>query len=67
MILVSGSTGNVGGELVRALAAGGHPVRGLVRSPGGSELPPGVDSAAGDSNRPETLRRRWRVFAGSFC
>jgi uncharacterized protein YbjT (DUF2867 family) len=27
MILVTGATGNVGGELVRALAGGGQPVR----------------------------------------
>ena len=66
MILVSGSTGNVGGELVRVLAAGGHPVRGLVRSLGRSELPPGVDAAAGDLNRPETLSAPLAGVRGLF-
>jgi uncharacterized protein YbjT (DUF2867 family) len=32
MILVTGATGNVGGELVRALAAAGQPVRALTRA-----------------------------------
>ncbi len=66
VILVSGSTGNVGGELVRLLAAGGHPVRGLVRSLGRSELPLGVDSAAGDLNRPETLAAPLAGVRGLF-
>lgn len=33
MILVTGATGNVGGEVVDALARAGHPVRALVREP----------------------------------
>ena len=32
MILVTGATGNVGGELVRALAGAGQPVRALTRA-----------------------------------
>ncbi|MGH2983246.1 MAG: NmrA family NAD(P)-binding protein, partial [Solirubrobacterales bacterium] len=31
MFLVTGATGNVGGELVRALAGAGEPVRALIR------------------------------------
>lgn len=33
MILVTGAAGNVGGELVAALAEAGQPVRALTRSP----------------------------------
>ena len=57
MILVSGATGNVGGELVRQLAAAGHAVRGLVREPEGNALPAGVESATGDLDVPESLRQ----------
>jgi uncharacterized protein YbjT (DUF2867 family) len=55
MILVSGATGHVGGELVRALAASGQPVRGLVRSETAA-LPDGVERAVGDLNAPDSLR-----------
>ncbi|MFD0856125.1 NmrA family NAD(P)-binding protein, partial [Actinomadura adrarensis] len=33
MYLITGATGNVGAELVRALAGTGAPVRALVRRP----------------------------------
>ena len=56
MILVSGATGNVGGELVRLLAADGHAVRGLVRDSEGDTLPDGAESATGDLDVPESLR-----------
>src|SRR3954469_10193419 len=56
MILVTGATGNVGAELVHALAAAGEPVRALVRDDARrSALPAGVEAAVGDLNRPETL------------
>jgi len=55
MILVTGATGHVGGELVRQLARGGHAVRGLVRDPKKYGDIAGVEAAAGDLNRPETL------------
>jgi uncharacterized protein YbjT (DUF2867 family) len=43
MILVTGATGNVGSELVRALAAAGERVRALVRDDArGGALPAGV-------------------------
>ncbi|MEV0197659.1 NAD(P)H-binding protein [Nonomuraea sp. NPDC050691] len=51
MILVTGATGNVGGEVVRALVSAGEPVRALVREPAG--LP--VEQAVGDLNAPDTL------------
>jgi uncharacterized protein YbjT (DUF2867 family) len=55
-ILVTGATGNVGAELVRLLAAGGTPVRALIRDEARRPaLPVGVDGVVGDLNRPETL------------
>lgn len=53
--LVTGATGNVGGEVVRALLAGGERVRGLVRS-SDAALPSGAERALGDLDRPESLR-----------
>jgi uncharacterized protein YbjT (DUF2867 family) len=55
MILVTGATGNVGAELVTALAEAGEPVRALVRKPQDAVLPHGVEPVAGDLNRPESL------------
>jgi uncharacterized protein YbjT (DUF2867 family) len=56
VFLVSGATGNAGGAVVRALAAGGHGVRALVR-PGSDRgtWPAGVEPVEGDLNRPETM------------
>ncbi|MEW9552352.1 NAD(P)H-binding protein [Nonomuraea sp. NPDC050783] len=51
MILVTGATGNVGGEVVRALHRAGAPVRALVRAP--AELP--VEQAVGDLDQPDSL------------
>ncbi len=42
MFLITGATGNVGGELVRALAEAGQQVRALTRSGSGKPLPDGV-------------------------
>jgi uncharacterized protein YbjT (DUF2867 family) len=56
MILVTGATGNVGGELVRALASAGQPVRALVRAGREPEFPAGVQPVAGDLNQPESMR-----------
>jgi uncharacterized protein YbjT (DUF2867 family) len=56
MIFVTGATGNVGAELVRALAAAGEGVRALIRrDEDRSKLPDGVEGFVGDLNRPETL------------
>lgn len=56
MILVTGATGNIGRELVDVLAAGGEPVRALIRRQDARDaLPPGVEGFVGDLNRPDTL------------
>jgi uncharacterized protein YbjT (DUF2867 family) len=55
MILVTGATGNVGAEVVRALAAAGRPVRALTRDPGRVAPQPGVEYVAGDLNTPQSL------------
>jgi uncharacterized protein YbjT (DUF2867 family) len=47
MILVTGATGNVGGELIRALAEAGQPVRALTRGEGRNGFPPGVPAVPG--------------------
>ncbi|MFI6865818.1 NAD(P)H-binding protein [Nocardia sp. NPDC050406] len=55
MFLVTGASGNVGAEVVQALATAGEPVRALVRDPRRVTLPEGVDAVAGDLTAPETL------------
>lgn len=57
MYLIAGATGNVGGALVRALAAQGHPVRALTRRQpaGDSPWPVGVEIAVGDLDDPASL------------
>ncbi len=52
MYLVTGATGNVGSEVVSALAAAGEPVRALVRTP--REIP-GAQAVVGDLNDPDSL------------
>ena len=56
MILVTGATGNVGFELVKKLAAGGHRVRAFVRSRSRAQSIafPGVEFAKGDFTNPAT-------------
>jgi len=56
MILVTGATGHIGGEIARILSETGNDVRALVRDPARADsLPPGVEIAVGDLDRPETL------------
>jgi uncharacterized protein YbjT (DUF2867 family) len=61
-----GSTGNVGGELVRALAAVGQPVRALTRGAAPAGLPAGVEVAAGDLDQPGSLTGALRGISGVF-
>lgn len=63
MYLVTGPTGNVGAELVAALASAGKPVRALVRTP--REIP-GAETALGDLNRPGTLADALAGVTGMF-
>jgi uncharacterized protein YbjT (DUF2867 family) len=55
VILVSGASGNVGGELIRQLAAHNEQARALVRNLGKVALPAGVTEARGDLDQPESL------------
>jgi uncharacterized protein YbjT (DUF2867 family) len=55
MILVAGATGNVGGELVRALAEAGAPVRAVSRKEPSQPWPAGVHAVVGDLGSPESL------------
>ncbi|MFC8914627.1 NmrA family NAD(P)-binding protein [Streptomyces sp. NPDC057116] len=69
MILVTGATGHVGGELTARLAGAGRPVRALVRKadgPGAAALPAGARAAAGDLDRPESLRPALEGVRGVF-
>jgi uncharacterized protein YbjT (DUF2867 family) len=64
MLLVTGATGNVGAEVVRALIDAGEPVRALTRSAGA--LPAGVEAVTGDLNRPEGLSDALAGVRGVF-
>jgi uncharacterized protein YbjT (DUF2867 family) len=54
-ILVIGGTGKVGSALAGALAEKGLDVRVMTRTPGATTSPSGVETAAGDMTRPDTL------------
>lgn len=66
MFLVTGATGNVGAELVRALAHAGEKVRALTRSGRPPVLPSGVEAVVGDLNTPESLRAGLARARGVF-
>ena len=65
MFLVTGATGNVGGEVASALAAAGAPVRALVHRPGRA-LPAGVEAAVGDLDSPGGLTDALEGVEGVF-
>lgn len=61
MILVIGATGTIGQHIVDGLRAQGAPVRVLARQPEKArDRFPGVEVAAGDLDRPETLEAAMR-------
>ncbi|MER8185998.1 NAD(P)H-binding protein [Kitasatospora sp. NPDC094015] len=55
MIVVTGATGNVGGALVRMLAADGEPVTAVARRITGADVPEGVRAVAADLAEPAGL------------
>ena len=61
MILVTGSTGLIGSEILRLLSHAGVPARALVRNPSRGQALPGITWVKGDLASPETLGS---VFAG---
>lgn len=66
MILVTGATGNIGGELVKQLVDAGQQVRALVRHENPIGLPEGVELALGDLNKPETVAGALKGVRGVF-
>jgi len=66
MFLVTGATGNVGGELVRALAGAGQAVRALTRDGDRTPWPPGTEAVAGDLNDPASVRPALAGAQGVF-
>jgi uncharacterized protein YbjT (DUF2867 family) len=65
MILVTGATGNVGGEVVQALAHAGEPVRALVRRPADG-LPAEADQTVGNLDDPDSLASALDGVRGVF-
>jgi uncharacterized protein YbjT (DUF2867 family) len=55
-VLVTGATGNVGGQVVRNLHTRGVAVRVLARKPEAVAFPKGIEVVAGDLTDPESIR-----------
>src|SRR6516162_7935480 len=55
MILVAGSTGLIGRQIVRLLSQSGVPARALTRNPQKAEKLPGITWVTGDLAKPDTL------------
>src|SRR4051794_17678945 len=55
-ILVTGATGNVGGELVKILHQRGAEVRAMARNPQVAKFPTGIEVVPGDLTDPESIR-----------
>ncbi|MFF4257504.1 NAD(P)H-binding protein [Streptomyces sp. NPDC001663] len=66
MILVTGATGHVGGELVRQLTAAWHPVRAMTRHPADARLPEGVQAVYGDADDPASLDAAFSGVEAAF-
>jgi uncharacterized protein YbjT (DUF2867 family) len=56
MIVVTGGTGLIGGEVLRRLSQAGVPARAMTRDLKKARTMPGVTWIAGNLGRPETLR-----------
>ncbi len=66
MHLVTGATGNVGSEVVRALLASGERVRAVTRDGSADGLPDGVTAVAGNLTDPASLSDAFADVAGVF-
>lgn len=55
-ILITGSTGTIGAQVLSHLQGSGADVRALTRSPATAQLPPGVTAVRGDLADPDSLR-----------
>jgi uncharacterized protein YbjT (DUF2867 family) len=66
VLLVTGATGNVGREVVAALAARGEDVRAMVRDPARASAPDGVEKVQGDLELPESLTPALAGVRGVF-
>jgi uncharacterized protein YbjT (DUF2867 family) len=62
VIVVTGATGHVGGELVRQLAERGLPVRAVTRRPDAATFPAGVEVVYGNFDEPDSIHA---AFAGA--
>src|SRR5262249_20069197 len=58
MILLTGGTGMVSGEIVQLLSQDGTPARALTRNPQKARNLPGITWVAGDLAKPETCLPR---------
>jgi uncharacterized protein YbjT (DUF2867 family) len=66
VIVVTGATGNVGREVVAALAERGLPTRVVVRSRDAGPFPSGVEVVQGDLDLPESLTPALRGAEAAF-
>jgi uncharacterized protein YbjT (DUF2867 family) len=66
MFLITGATGNVGGELMQALRSSSQPVRALTRANPPVDVPAGVQVCQGDLNRPDSLTDALAGVSGVF-
>ncbi len=66
-ILVTGASGNVGGNVVDQLIKRGADVRALVREPSNANFPAGVEVVQGDLLDVDSLRAAFRVSRHCSC
>lgn len=66
-ILVTGATGNIGGQIIQHLANHGADVRALVRDPSKANFPAGVAVAKGDLLDVDSLRTAFDGVSRSSC